>query len=75
MQAAEIINGEVVAVYEINVANLHEFPQFVPTGDIEVAIGDTYDNGVFYRNGEEVLPVNKQLENALKALTKAGVMV
>lgn len=35
--------------------NTPESNVFVNIGDFPVSIGDTYDNGYFYRNGERVL--------------------
>lgn len=35
----------------------------IDTADLPVAIGDTYENGKFYRNGEEVLtPIQEALK-------------
>ena len=41
----------------------------VDTTRIPVQIGDTYDNGKFYRNGEEVLP-NPTQEEQIMELTR-----
>ena len=40
-----------------------ETDSLMETGDRPVAIGDTYENGKFYRNGEEVMT---PLQEALK---------
>lgn len=47
--------------------------------DRPVAIGDTYDGGVFYRNGEPVLTAleqaHKTIEDMRNALNTLGVKV
>ena len=48
------------------------FPNAVPCGDYAVAIGDTYENGRFYRNGELIL---SPLEEMAEALAIMGVTV
>lgn len=40
-----------------------ETDRLIDTADLPVAIGDSYENGKFYRNGEEVLA---PLQEALK---------
>ena len=40
-------------------------PSAVPTYGTPVAIGDTYDNGAFFRNGEKVLTAAEYLQNKL----------
>ena len=60
-----------------------ETDSLIDTADRPVAIGDTYENGKFYRNGEEVLtPLqealkkNAEYEDALSEIEAAlGVSV
>lgn len=54
MTYAKIVNDTVVNLIEIRQVNAHEFPDCVPTNGIPAEIGDTYTDGVFYRNGERV---------------------
>lgn len=54
MTYAKIANGAVANLIEIRQANAHEFPDCVPTHGFLVELGDTYTDGLFYRNGERV---------------------
>lgn len=62
MNYALIQNGIVTNIIWLYPGNASDFPNAVPTNDIPVAIGDTYTDGVFYRNGERVLT---ELEQAI----------
>lgn len=42
-----------------------EFPNAVPCKDYPVRIGDTYENGRFYRDGEMLLSPIEQMQKAL----------
>ena len=55
MRYALINNGIVTNVIALNDRNANDFPAAVKLGDRPVAIGDTYTDGKFYRNGVEVL--------------------
>jgi hypothetical protein len=62
MNYALIADGLVVNIISLNPANAAEFPASVPLGDRPVGIGDTYQNGVFSRDGEPVLTYAERLE-------------
>lgn len=66
MNYALIENGVVVNLLWIydNV----DFPDAVPTLGLPVHIGDTYENGVFLRDGEEVRSPEAELAEALAVL-------
>lgn len=38
-----------------------DFPNAIQTGNLGVCIGDTYSNGNFYHNGEEVITVEERV--------------
>ena len=56
MNFALLDNGIVTNIIWINPEQQSEFQPGAPTGDLPVMTGDTYENGKFYRNGEEVTP-------------------
>ena len=56
MNFALLDNGIVTNIIWINPKQQSEFQPGAPTGDLPVMAGDTYENGKFYRNGEEVTP-------------------
>lgn len=49
-----------------------EFPNAVPYGELPVHIGDTYENGKFYRDGVEV-GEDFEKEDMAEALNILGV--
>ena len=49
-----------------------EFPNAVPYGDIPVQIGDSYTDGKFYRDGEQLLSPQEDMQNALDILGVTG---
>lgn len=55
MNYALIENGIVTNVIWLYSGNEKEFPNAVALKDVPAGIGDTYEDGVFYRNGEKVL--------------------
>lgn len=55
MRYAVIEDGVVVNVIALTDEAAGDFPNAVPMGDIPAGIGDTYENGAFYRNGAKVL--------------------
>lgn len=57
MNFALLDNGIVTNIIWINPEQQSEFQPGAPTGDLPVMVGDTYENGKFYRNGEEVTPL------------------
>ncbi|MCI5956377.1 MAG: hypothetical protein MRZ54_05275 [Clostridiales bacterium] len=64
MNYALVENGVVVNVIWLYEGNAHEFAGAVPVNDRPVQIGDTYENGVFYHEGERVLSTLEQTEQA-----------
>jgi len=73
MRAAVIENGVVVNI--IVVADWYK-GHAIPTGDLPVAIGDTYDGVDFWRDGAKVaVPVpglDQDLEQVIDILTGEG---
>ena len=69
-----IITGSIVSnIIQLNDRNAGDFPQAVKLGDRPVGIGDSYQDGKFFRDGKEVLTTDE--ENALlrAALKTLGV--
>ena len=63
MNYALIENNVVINIIWLADRNAHEFPNAVKLGDRPVGIGDTYENGKFYRDGKEVLTeMERQIE-------------
>ena len=52
---ALVEDGIVTNIISLDSRNASDFPNAIRTADRPVAIGDTYTDGKFYRNGEEVL--------------------
>ena len=78
MRYALIVDGIVKNIVSIHPMNASSFPNAVPTGELPVAIGDTFDNGVFYHDGVEVtMPETFAEENAdmKEALALLGVII
>lgn len=68
MNYALIENGIVTNIIWLYPGNASDFPNAVPLGDVPAGIGDTYEDGVFYRDGERVLtPVEQALAEAYAA--------
>lgn len=56
MRYALLQNGYVKNIIELNPENEADFPTAMPVPeDLPVGIGDTHQDGSFYRNGERVL--------------------
>ena len=67
-----IIKNEIVTnVIWLSPENANEFPDAVPMNDIPAIIGDSYIDGVFYRNGEKVLTVVEEAIAVLEAAAEA----
>lgn len=66
MNYALIKNGVVINIILLHPKNEADFANAVPMNDIPAAIGDTYDDGIFYRNGERVLTVVEQMQKELE---------
>ena len=77
MRYALIDNGIVSNVIVLNDRNASDFPTAVKLGDRPVAIGDTYTDGKFYRDGVEVLTPMEQAQAEMTeykaALNELGV--
>mgnify|MGYP004648232519 CR=1 FL=1 len=61
MNYAIIENGVVGNVIVLRPANAGEFPGAAALGDRSVGIGDTYSDGRFRRDGEEVLTADEEI--------------
>lgn len=68
MNYALIQDGVVANIIWLYEGNADEFPDAVPTRGLAVHIGDTYENGLFYRDGEQVRTDAEQMAEALKVL-------
>lgn len=68
MHYAWIENGVVTNIIWLYEGNAHEFPNAVKLNDVPVQIGDTYTDGVFYRDGEPVLSALEQANAIIAAL-------
>lgn len=55
MRYAIVIDGVVVNIIWLEDRNAHEFPNAIKLSDRPVAIGDSYIDGRFYREGKEVM--------------------
>ena len=64
MDYAKIKDGIVVNVLSIRRSQAHEFPECVPLNDIPAGIGDTYADGIFYRDGVEIKSPAQELAEA-----------
>ncbi len=68
MNYALVENGVVENIIWLYEGNAHEFAGAMPMGDRAVQIGDTYENGAFYHEGERVLTESEKMQEALKLL-------
>lgn len=79
MNYALIENGIITNVIWLHPGNADEFPNAVALEDIPAGIGDTYEDGVFYRNGERVLTASERMQSEMDdmkaALAELGVTV
>ena len=71
MRYALIDNGIVTNVIALNDRNASDFPNAVKLSDRPVAIGDTYADGKFYRDGMEVLTPIEQAQAEIDAYKAA----
>ena len=67
MVYAKIVNETVVNLIEIRQVNAHEFPDCVPVNGLRVELGDTYEDGNFYRDGELVMTAAMRAAEAATA--------
>lgn len=72
MNYALIQNGVVENIIWLYEGNADEFPGAVPTNGLPVQIGDIYENGLFFHDGEQVMTAEGEL---LEALSVLGVNV
>lgn len=75
MRYAWIENGTVSNIIELNDRNAGDFPKAVKLGDRPVAIGDSYADGKFFRDGKEVLTLAEENAALMAALETLGVEV
>lgn len=73
MRYALIENGIVTNVIALNDRNAEDFPKAVKLGDRPVAIGDSYADGKFFRDGKEVLTLAEENAALMAALETLGV--
>lgn len=67
MNYALIEDGVVANIIWLSPSNAGDFPNAVEYGERGVEIGDTYENGNFYRNGKKVLTATEEELETLKA--------
>ena len=75
MNYALIENGVVSNIIWLYEGNAGEFPGAVALGDRPVLIGDTYEDGKFYRNGTEVLTAEEAAVQAAALYAEALEML
>ena len=74
MRYAIVTGGAVTNVIALRETNAGEFPDAVALHDRPVGIGDTYQDGKFYRGGQEVLTAKEEIEQYKAALQTLGVV-
>ena len=74
MRYAIVTDGTVTNVIALREINAGDFPGAVALHDRPVGIGDTYSDGKFYRDGEEVLTAQEEIEQYKAALQTLGVV-
>lgn len=65
MNYALIENGIVTNVIWLYPFNASDFPNAVPMGDVPAGIGDTYEDGNFYRDGDRVLTYSESMSQII----------
>lgn len=79
MNYALIENGIVTNVIWLYPGNAAEFPNAVALEDIPAGIGDTYEDGAFYRDGVKILTAAERRQAEMgdmkAALAELGVTV
>lgn len=77
MTYALIQDGVVVNMIWLNPANADDFPDAVPVNGIAAGIGDTYSDGIFYRNGVRLVQDGAAavIRDMQQALETVGVSV
>jgi hypothetical protein len=74
MRYAVITEGTVTNVITLWETNAGDFPGAVALHDRPVGIGDSYQDGKFYRDGEELLTAQEEIEQYKAALQTLGVV-
>lgn len=73
MNYAIVENNVVVNVIYIHDKNRSEFPTAIALNGVPAGVGDTYVDGVFYRNGERLLTDAEEVDYMREALALLGV--
>lgn len=68
MRYALVEDNIVTNIIWLDANCIESFPNAVATHDIPVHINDTYENGIFYRNGERVLTNLERAEQTIAEL-------
>lgn len=68
MNYALIENDIVTNLIWLYPSNASDFPNAVPYDGYPVAIGDTYENGIFYRDGEKVVSYQESYAKEINEL-------
>ena len=71
MNYALIENGVVTNIIWLYETNAEEFPGAVKLGERQVEIGDTYEDGKFFREGTEVLTAEEAAVQAAALYAEA----
>lgn len=71
MNYALIENGIVTNIIWLYETNADEFPDAVKLGERQVEIGDTYEDGKFFRDGAEVLTAEEAAVQAAALYAEA----
>ncbi len=74
MRYAIVTGGAVTNVIALWETNAGDFPGAVALHDRPVGIGDSYQDGKFYRDGEELLTAQEEIEQYKAALQTLGVV-
>lgn len=71
MNYALVENGIVTNIIWLYETNADEFPDAVRLGERQVEIGDTYEDGKFFRDGAEVLTAEEAAVQAAALYAEA----
>ena len=74
MRYAIVTGGAVTNIIALRETNAGDFPGAVALHDRPVGIGDSYQDGKFYRDGEELLTAQEEIEQYKAALQTLGVV-
>lgn len=73
MDYALIENEVITNIIWLHPLNEDDFPSAVPIGEVPARIGDSYIDGIFYRNGERVLTALEKANKTIEELDAAIV--